>query len=264
MPERRTSVAGAVAEVLAEDVGEVRHRRKAASGGDVGTVADVACCRRGQQRVGEVQAAGQDVPRDRGAVGGEDPGQLPLTDPDRRRDFCGAQPRVGQDAPLYRSVRRRGARSPEPRRASGCSTAIRSSTVRSSAGRGRSVRAARLVILASVRAYWSSRAVVMERCDDWPAELGTSGSAAAIDLDDEFLEAVPEPSREGLVRIEDEDVSWTQRVRPVRALEPGVPAQRQVDRDRVCGAALDDFSWCAGPRGRTRGPGRDRRGEGER
>ena len=31
-----TDLAGAVAEVLAEDVGEVRHRREAASGSDVG------------------------------------------------------------------------------------------------------------------------------------------------------------------------------------------------------------------------------------
>ena len=49
-----------------------------------------------QHRVGEVQAAGQDVLRDGDAVGGEDPGQLPLTDPDRRRDLFGAQAGIGQ------------------------------------------------------------------------------------------------------------------------------------------------------------------------
>ena len=43
-----------------------------------------------------MQAARQDVPRDRGAVSGEDPGQLPLTDPDRRRDLFGAQAGFGQ------------------------------------------------------------------------------------------------------------------------------------------------------------------------
>ena len=63
-----------------------------------------------------MQAAGQDVPRDRDAVGGEDPGQLPLTDPDRRRDLFGTEAGFGQMLALYRSVRRRGALSLEPRR----------------------------------------------------------------------------------------------------------------------------------------------------
>ena len=55
-----------------------------------------AATRAGQHRVGEVQAAGQDVSRDGDAVRGEDPGQLPLTDPDRRRDSFGAQAGIGQ------------------------------------------------------------------------------------------------------------------------------------------------------------------------
>ena len=44
----------------------------------------------------------------------------------------------------------------------------------------------------------------MERCDDRPAELRDVRQCAPVDLDDEFLEAVPEPSREGLVCIADE------------------------------------------------------------
>ena len=68
-------VAGAVAEVLAEGVGEVRYRRKAAPWRRCRPRFGFLAVRTaGQHRVGEVQAAGQDVPWDRGAVGGEDPG----------------------------------------------------------------------------------------------------------------------------------------------------------------------------------------------
>ena len=91
-------------------MGEVRCRRKTAPCGDVGHGVGFLAVRTPEQhRVGEVQAAGQDVPWDRGAVGGEDPGQLPLTDPDRRGNLLGAQAGIDPGALLYRSVRRRGA-----------------------------------------------------------------------------------------------------------------------------------------------------------
>ena len=86
------------------------------------------------------------------------------------------------------------------------------------------------------------RTAVSEGCDDRPVERGYLGECRAVHLDDEFLKATAEPARERLVRLGDEDVSRAQGVRPVRALEPGVLAQRQVDGDRVGGAALDDFS----------------------
>src|ERR1700733_12270126 len=58
-------VAGTVAEVPAEGMGEVSDRRKAAPGSDVGHGCSLPGGRgTGQHRVGEVQAAGQDVPRD--------------------------------------------------------------------------------------------------------------------------------------------------------------------------------------------------------
>ena len=111
----------------------------------------------------------------------------------------------------------------------------------SSAGRDCSVRVARLVIRRQGPGVPVNRTIVTERCDDWAAELRDLRQCLAVDLDDELLEAVPEPSGERLVCLGDQDVSRTQRVRPVRALEPGVPAQRQVHRDRARGAALDDF-----------------------
>ena len=66
-----------------------------------------------------MQAAGQDMPRDRDAVGGEDSGQLPLTDPDRRRDLFCAQAGFGQVL-LYIGACGGAVRSRWSRGASGC------------------------------------------------------------------------------------------------------------------------------------------------
>ena len=69
------------------------------------------------------------------------------------------------------------------------STVIRSSTVRSSAGRGRLVRVARPVILASVRAYWSLVPLPRKDAITGLLSCGYLGQCRAVHLDDEFLEA---------------------------------------------------------------------------
>ena len=60
------------------------------------TSATVGAHRGGQDRVGELQTAGEDVPGDGAAVGGEEPGELPLADADGGGDLGRAEVRVGQ------------------------------------------------------------------------------------------------------------------------------------------------------------------------
>ena len=127
-------------------------------------------------------------------------------------------------APLHRRAAAActvaGAAAPPP-----ASATTRSSTVRSSAGTGWLVRVARSAILASVRVYWSLVSLSREDATGL-LSWGVAGRAAQSHLDDEFLKAAAEPSREGLVPVGDGYVSRVLCVSPVRALELRVAAHR--------------------------------------
>ena len=158
---------------------------RAAMSATVSAFSAPACA--AQHRVGEVQAAGQDVPRDGYAIGGEDPGQLPLTDPDGRRDLFGAEAGIRSGAPLYRSVRRRGALSLEPRRVP--RPAPRSGRARCSRrpARGPLVRVAWPGDSGQRPRVLVDLATVAEGRDDRRAERRYLGECRAVHLDDEFL-----------------------------------------------------------------------------
>src|ERR1700735_2694405 len=100
-----------------------------------------------------MQAAGQNVSRDGGAVGGEEPGRLPVADPNRRRDLLGTEARIGQVL-LYRGARGSPVRCPWPCDAS---TDQHSNQVEDSVLVGRrGLFGPRPVIFASAWAYRSS------------------------------------------------------------------------------------------------------------
>src|ERR1700677_3261177 len=102
MAEMRSSaaeIARAQAEVLAERVREVAGRSEAAASCDVGhgLVGLCRCRRRGSQdRVGQLEAAGQDMPGYGCADGGEHTGKLAPADPGRGRHLVGAQSPAGE------------------------------------------------------------------------------------------------------------------------------------------------------------------------
>jgi len=89
------------AEARAEGVREVCGRREATTRRDLGDRPAQSGLpgRVRQHRVGELQAAGKDMLGDRGLVGRENAGQVPLADPGRRRDPRGS--RQGQGRARY-------------------------------------------------------------------------------------------------------------------------------------------------------------------
>jgi hypothetical protein len=178
---------------------------------------------------------------------------LPVTDPDRRRDLFGTQAGIGKVLLYVRAgggaVRCRGSHGTsgyEHRdQVEHGALVSRQGPVGPRGPAGDSGQCSRVLVVDAVEGRY-----------DRHAELGHLGQRCAVYLDDEFLKAAAEPSREGLVRLGDEHVSRAQCVCPVRALEPGVAAQRQVDSDRVGGAALDDFPGAANHMGGPADPGK--------
>ena len=177
-------------------MGEIHDRRKPHRAAMSATVAAVSATATRTTSSRRGAGAGQDVSRNRDAIGGGEPGQLPLTDADRRSDLFGTESGVvrmllyiGACGGAVRGRRSRGhVRCQHRDQIQQGALVSWQGPVGSCGPAGDSGECPCVLVV---------RTAVPEGCDDRPVELRHLRQLDAINLDDELLKAAAEPSGDG-------------------------------------------------------------------